>query len=171
MTGVQTCALPIFLGFREAASSLVFGSDPSPLYGYNNYAVEGTLLRYSIDANGTALIDRKVVFPDGQGEIIYDNHRLYSSTGGVVDALTNTRIGTIGAGRMCPDSGLNRAFVLSFPITSVIRAYDLTTFAEVGKKELTDYNPIGRLLRWGAKGLAFLTREDQLVFVLTAPGT
>ncbi len=154
-------------------NSIVFGTSPDRLYGYNNEITSFEFTRYKINAQGITVQDSITSAQSGLingfgHQIEHDSGRIYATTGSVVDAETRTLIGTIAAnGPVRPAGDLNRVFFVSRgtvanpsgPVT--VRAFDMRTLKEVGKLEIPgELGTPDSLVRWGPTGLAFRIKNS-----------
>jgi hypothetical protein len=155
-------------GHTQGSVSVAFGASASTLYGSG-------LKTIAVDATG-ATVTNTTPFAFGPA-IDFKNGLLYSGEGQVYNPSTNTLLGkfnTLVNGRaMAIDTALNRAFFATgndqgFSNPNItITAYDLTTFAPVGKITLPFVGVPTRLVRWGVNGLAVRARTSTGTF----PGT
>jgi len=150
------------------ATYLAFGGNSSTLYGYSN-----GLSIFTVDSTGIA----STTIPPSSGtysnDLRYDSGRLYLTSGGVLDGVSGSLLGTFAAsGPVAPDSTLGRAFVLNavppFGTPDQITAFDVNTFVPIGSFSIggvqTGFNNPSSLVRWGEDGLAF--RTDTQVYIL-----
>lgn len=156
------------------ATSFTFNNiDASRLYGLSG----GTLIRMMVNASGVTQTGTTNV--SGGGAVRFDNGRLYTSSGQVLDPETGTLFGTFtgtninNSTTFTTDSAINRAFYLTAPgfsgtQTLNLRVYDTQTFVPVGTLDIP--NVVGaptRMVRWGSNGLAFCTNSGQLFIIQT----
>ncbi len=153
-----------------------FSSSPSVLYSYHGLDSDGGFRKMVVGDCGiaTASVARRVTF----GDMKYDNGRVYSMTN-VLDAESAELLGTFTPASnssgdltgnfnsaLATDSQAQRVYVITGSSSSsgaaaVLRAYDTETFLQVGELRLPGVQGTPtRVLRWGARGLAFVTRAD-----------
>jgi trimeric autotransporter adhesin len=153
-------------------NSLQWGADATTLYAANTETTGFDFYELSVTASGVTLAhDHSGTFSGFANGIHFDpvTRLVYSDDGHVIDPATGLPGGTYGtAGPMVPDGKAGVAvFVTSDFSTSnvTIRTFDLTRFTSVGSFVLQRVSgrPIGRVLRWGADGIAFATDAGQLV--------
>ena len=153
-----------------------FSPNASTLYGYNNESSEFGLRKMAVDSFGVTVVSttRNLISNFGTN-IVQHNGLLYSTRGQVVDPETLTRVGTFPLtdfpSFVLPDSSANRVYFLSgfFSSTVTLRAFDLTTFVQVGSLSINGIsgNP-SSLIKWGTDGLAFRTSGNQVFLVSTS---
>jgi Calx-beta domain len=154
-------------GHIAGSDFIAFGSS-SVLYG-NSFQGLTTM---AIDNSGVT-VTGTTRFTVGNS-LIFDNNRLYGSTGQVLNPATGDLVGTFSVGTFdsihAIDSANGRAFFLvgSGP-TIQLRAFDLNTFLPLGFVNISGVTGIPRsLVRWGTNGLAFRTNTRQMFLVETA---
>jgi hypothetical protein len=155
-------------------TAVEFSPSPSVLYSYHGLDSDRGFRKMVVGDCGVATVSvaTRVSF----GDIRYDNGRVYSLTT-AIDAESAELLGTFAPASgsdltdssysaFATDSGAKRTYVVSnnpFSLSAgpVLRAYDTETFLQVGELRLPGVQgtPI-RALRWGARGLAFVTRAD-----------
>jgi sugar lactone lactonase YvrE len=144
------------------AGQIEFSANPSVLYGFNNGDTGFDFYRMTVSASGVALASSAQGLVGGgfSGNIKYVNGRVYSPSGQVFDPDTFIPFGAfrgLGAffNALAIDTVLRRAFFLTEGSTSmVLRAYDIDTFLPVGQVTLPVGGSPGKMVRWGANGLA-----------------
>lgn len=164
---------PTTVSFSDA--SIAFNTiDASRLYGLSS----GTFRRMTVNASGVTLASTANV--SANGDIRFDNGRLYASNGQVLDPETGTSLGqfvgpSFSITQFTPfttDSTVNRAFYLTFsgapetPHTTTVRVFDQQTFVPVGTIDIP--NTLGapkRIVRWGSNGLALCTTAGELYII------
>ena len=151
--------------------ALEFSNSPSVLYGS---AGSASLAKMTVAECGVGVARRAAGVVDG-GDLLYDNGRLYTIYGRVVDAETGALLGTFDVPQL---SGVNQGPLLAIDpsagrIHSVtsdgtalrLRVFDMKTFVLLGELRLPGVTgQATSLVRWGADGLAF--RTDAQVYVL-----
>jgi trimeric autotransporter adhesin len=155
-----------------AASSAAIAFDPS---GTKLYAYDGNFNTLTIDPTGVASSTR--VIENAYSTLIrYDNGRIYTTTGAILDSSNGALLGTLysganpAVGLPAPDSANGKVFVLSQPWSSspTIMAFDSTAFTSLGSISVSGVNSstssVSSLIRWGQNGLAFRTPTQ--VFIL-----
>jgi len=153
-----------------------FGASASRLYGYVNQNSGFDFSRMNINAQGVFLADRTQGLITGFNvDIRYDRGRLYTSKGVVIDPEARTRIGAFpgnaSAGlHVAPDPVTERVFLLERPYGLILAAFDRDTRSELGSFVLPPdlSTRTTNLIRWGANGLAFPTKDGQVYLVRTA---
>jgi sugar lactone lactonase YvrE len=153
-------------GHIDGADVIAFGSS-SVLYG-NNFQGLTTM---AIDNDGVT-VTGTTRFQVGNS-LIFDNNRLYGSSGQVLNPATGDLVGTFSSGfasAFAIDSANNRAFFLTGGSPSFqIRAFDLNTFLPVGFVNVSGVTGTpASLVRWGTNGLAFRTNTRQVFLIETA---
>lgn len=156
---------------------LAFGPHHERLYGFNNETAEFALRRMEVSASGVLVTGvSSGVFEGENVDIKYDDGRLYSSRGRVVNAETNAHLGTfpeIGAGALVlPDSARGRVYFLTGdgPVRR-LRVFDRNTYQQIAVLEIEGVaGKAGSLIRWGANGLAFRTNDGQVFIIRSIPG-
>jgi hypothetical protein len=156
-------------------NAISFSDNPSILYGHNSgISPHTTVLTLSLNLQGDDVgLEITHETPDTfefyQDEIDFDGGRIYSNRGQVIDPVTHDPLGEFdlpGGPRpppFAPDSHVSRTFYL---LDDEIRAFDQRTFLLSGAIDLGDEIPDGRrrIIRWGVRGLAFLTDSSVHVF-------
>jgi sugar lactone lactonase YvrE len=155
-------------GHIDGSDFMAFGSS-SVLYG-NSFQGVTTM---AIDNTGVT-VTSTARFTAGNS-LIFDNNRLYGSTGQVLNPATGDLVGRFSIGAFdaihAIDSANNRAYFLVTTGTPTvqIRAFDLNTFLPLGFVNVSGVNGLPRnLVRWGTNGLAFRTNTRQVFLVETA---
>lgn len=104
----------------------------------------------------------------------YDNGRIYTPSGTVIDAETGSLLATfysqpntVAYGSVAPDSTLAKVFILSsdyYASQNQIIAFDTTTFVKTGSVSYAGLTSTSSnassLVRWGQNGLAFRTASQ-----------
>jgi len=172
--GIYDDGVPRNTTVNAFATTFSFSNlDASRLYGLSG----GTLIRMLVNSNGVIQAGTTSVFAGGG--VRFDNGRLYTSSGQVLDPETGTLFGTFtgtninNSTTFTTDSALNRAFYLTAPgfsgtQTLTLRVYDTQTFVLVGTLDIP--NVVGaptRIVRWGSNGLAFCSNSGQLYIIQT----
>src|SRR4051812_23122641 len=127
-TGVSATRNRSFLEFGNAADAVYANT-----IGFNG------LLKFRVDANGLTLLTTTNPAAS-KTELIFDDGRLYSNDGKVIDANTGSLLGSFtwpgfGTSIVRPDSSVGRVYFItrSFALSgSTLRAFDLNTFAPIG---------------------------------------
>ncbi|HYV10130.1 MAG TPA: Calx-beta domain-containing protein [Pyrinomonadaceae bacterium] len=154
-------------GHIDGADFLAFGSS-SVLYG-NSFQGVTTM---TIDNTGVT-VTGTTRFTVGNS-LIFDNNRLYGSTGQVLNPATGELVGSFSVGGFASahaiDSANGRAFfLLGGGPTFQIKAFDLNTFLPVGFVNVSGVTGTpGSLVRWGTNGVAFRTNTRQVFLIETA---
>jgi len=154
-------------GHIAGSDFVAFGS-PSTLYG-NSF--DG-LTTMTVDSSGVT-VTGTARFQTGNS-IIFDNNRVYGSTGQVIDPSTGNLVGTfsgVGIGVIhAVDSANGRVYFLGTDgLTFQLRAFDINTFLPLGFINIGGVKGIpGSLVRWGTNGLAFRTSSRQVFLIETA---
>lgn len=153
-------------------NSLTFAASTSTLYGASPFSF---LQTFAVDNSG-------VTFSNTVDEIIgtdiqFENGIVYGSNGKAVNPTTNTLVGTfpgVGTGPFVIDAAAGRAYFITgnstiLNQTITLRAFDLTTFAQVGETTISDVDSTATsLVRWGPNGLAFRTAGNQIFLIQTS---
>jgi hypothetical protein len=140
------------------ANKLVFSASPTRLYGLHTETSGWAFIRWNLDETGIVSGDALPYFISGYGnDIEFGGGRIYAVYGGVYDPEAGLTLGSIAGGPMVVDAPMGRVYVLTggnwgIPIT--LRAYDWTTFLELGSRPMPELPGLGKIIRWGADGLA-----------------
>lgn len=165
--------------FSGSINAITFSENASTLYGYNNETTEFGFYRMNIDASGVSITDVSSNTIYGFAvDIVFDGGLVYATSGQVVNpgnltpVLAGSFPGIFYSNAVCPDSALGRTFFVDSKGTSytyTVSAFDQTTLSLLGKIMIQGNAGVaGRLIRWGANGLAFRTSGDQ-IFLLKNP--
>jgi hypothetical protein len=153
----------------NAYSSITWGADATAIYGANGETTAFDFFTLTVDASGVVLDqDYSGVFWN-PGRIRYNpaNHLVYSDDGfHVIDPSTGLPAGIFEVGGgwpMAPDSSINTAYILAQYIWQgyqnfTIDSFDMTHYTPINRIPFstseTNFNPLGRFIRWGSDGLA-----------------
>ena len=158
-------------GHSLGSDFLAFSASESTLYGSGFSSGLKTL---TVDASGVSVSFSSSL--NFGGRIKFSNNLIFSSSGRVVNPVTDTLLGTFTgttSDAFVPDTSAGRVyFVTQDPQSSsnlILRAFSIDTFLLVGS--LTIPGVVGQptsLVRWGANGLAFRTTGDQLFIIQTS---
>jgi len=157
-------------GHSDSSDYLAFSDSESLLYGTGQYSGLKTI---NVSINGATVATSSSIAAGGQ--IKYQNGRIVSSLGHVIDTSTRTLLGTFpnaNSSAFALDVEHGRAYyvVRDEPSSSVwhIRAYSLATFTQIGSLTVGNFTGVPTsLVRWGSNGLAFRTSGGQLFVVQT----
>ncbi|HEX8283965.1 MAG TPA: Calx-beta domain-containing protein [Pyrinomonadaceae bacterium] len=176
------------MGAGGADSAIEFGETPARIYGTRSSSNGADLRRYAVDASGVTLEQTYSNLLES-GYIVHDRGRVYvgasSSFARVFDAETGALVASLRVGDTSTPNGdrCNRSSVAVDPAAERvyylcagfglstadqfrIKVFDTRTFVPLGTLSLSGLaGDIGRLVRWGADGLAFRTSGSQL-FIL-----
>ncbi|HEU4594346.1 MAG TPA: Calx-beta domain-containing protein, partial [Pyrinomonadaceae bacterium] len=183
------------MGPGNFESAIEFSDSPSRLYGTGSNAGGHDLRKISLDAEGVTVEETFTNLLQG-GEIAFDRGRLFTSAGlSLFSRLFDPETGALLAsfrltdptnpfgpsclrGSLLPDPSTERVFFLcngdsAFDNAAKIRVFDMRTFLPLGTITVpgTSGDP-GKMVRWGANGLAFRTTNQQLFIIrstLVAP--
>ena len=159
-------------GHIVASDFLTFSASANTLYGGGFNSGLNTM---TIDANGVSITSTKTFAPGSS--VRFDNGLVYGSTGQVINPTTGNLAGTfsgVGSGPFTTDSSVGRAFFItnsqsSTNYTVTLRAFDISTFVQVGSLDITGISgQVSSLVRWGSNGLAFRTDGGQLFLIQTS---
>jgi hypothetical protein len=158
--------------------SISFGATPSRLYGFDAFGSPIRMSRYVISAAGITLQDTVsdgiLVGGSGSnpGQITFSGGRLYNTNGRVIDPEALTTVGLIAVGFVIPDPALNRVFVLDDQNLgpASLGVFDQTSLTLVGGKNYTGTTLLKGFVRWGPKGIAWITKNGKIALVTAAPG-
>ena len=136
--------------------------------GYNNESTEYGLRTMNVSSSGVKTTNVIENLVSGFGtDIEYDNGRIYTTNGRVIDPAKGMLLGTFngGSGEVEPDSSVGRTFFIN---GNVLTAYDQETFLPLGSIKISGLSgsPMN-LIRWGDDGLAFATTGGQVVLINT----
>jgi len=140
----------------------------------------GSLRRMAVTPSGVTLISSSPV--TGSGAIKFDDGRLYTASGHVLDPDSGILLGTFTGTDInsftpfVSESALGRVYFLSAPFspgpittgTVTLRVFNQQTFVPLGTLQIP--NVLGtptRLVRWGSNGLAFCTTGGQTYLIQT----
>ncbi|WP_412061819.1 choice-of-anchor D domain-containing protein [Rubrivirga sp. IMCC45206] len=162
---------------HTGSNVIEFGATPGRLYGYNTETSEFGFRRLSVDASGVREVSVDDSFTNalisGYGvDIVFSAGRIYSSNGAVVDAEGRRSLGTVATGAIAgdpypslwavrPAPDLDRVVYLAGTNGAVVvAAFDATSLASLGTVPVPNGAPADeygrtRLVRWGARGLAY----------------
>jgi hypothetical protein len=149
------------------ARGLAFASDGLYLFGSISPGSGNGLVRMFVGPDGLAT-DVVPAFSSAPGNLKFNNGRVYSYSGQVVDPYAPAYIGSVAAsGPQAIDAGVGRAFFLAQRGTSwELRAFDLTTLRAIGTQIVASVQGTpSTLVRCGADRLAFCTTSNQLFVV------
>ena len=147
------------------------GTSANVLYGYNNETTDFGFRRMSIDANGVTITSNLQNAIQGFNvDIRYSKGFIYSSTGTIINPITNSLAGTFAVGGfangLACDPKINRVFFL---LGNTLRGFDSTNFQPTGSVTLTNSgNTAARLVRWGRRGLAYRTGDGRIILFETS---
>ena len=157
-------------GHSEGSDFLAFSASASKLYGTG---FNSGLKTYTVDASGISVTSSSNLASGAR--IKFDNNRIFSSSGQVINPDSNTLLGTFTGSNsiaFVPDSAAGRVYFVTqatFPSTGfTLKAFSIDTFLLVGSLDIPGVNGFPTsLVRWGANGLAFRA-EDQLFIIQTS---
>ena len=171
----------------NGVTEIEFSSSVSSLYGYDGGSTGFYFRKMAVSDSGVTLTATLNTPISGLGTSIkYDNGRVYSSKGDVIDPELGTGLGNfqvlnpssffyqtpIGrfAHAFVPDSSTGRVFFLiGSDSSTTLQVCDQNSFQLLGSLNIPGVQgAAGRLIRWGANGLAFNTSSGQVFFVQTA---
>jgi trimeric autotransporter adhesin len=169
--GVQRSAVTA----RHTGSNVIeFSTSPSTLFGYNNETTEFGFRRMLVDVSGVAITNVASNLLSGfYHDIEFDNGRIYSTSGRVIDPEALTLLGTYALSsttnvQVRPDSSAGRTFFLvpgSTSGTVALQAFDQNTFGNLGSEGITNLSGTAQsFIRWGTDGLAFRTDDQVFLF-------
>lgn len=169
--GVATQAL-------TGATVIVFGTDPTTLYGFNNESDLG-FRRLRVDATGVHELDNTFLTGAVGDQLKWQSGRVYFSSGGVVDptTATPTLVGTFSLGVRGsnatgnePSTAEHKAFFWvpsnASLAESKLEIFDTTTFAQLATVPMNMFSPRrnAETIRFGLDNLA-LRGDAQITFV------
>lgn len=147
---------------HTGSNSIVFGGDPSVLYGLNNETTEYGFRTMAVGPEGVETTDTtEGLVGTSYRRIEYGSGRVYVTDGAIIDPERRKRVGTFADdGRAVrPDPELGRAYFIDE--SGTVAAYDLNDFRLLGSVDVGAVafgHPAAsrlRLVRWGTDGLAF----------------
>ena len=162
--------------FNQNSGSLSFGSSASALY-VNALPFQGIVM-LSVDSTGITGV-KNFTSNTVNGNIQYDNGRLYLSNGQVLDASTGALLGTFYAststaatGPVVSDSLLGKAFIgtTNYSNNGQVLAFDESTFNPTGSIPANGVGTQGyptnfqKIVRWGQNGVALNTSGQIFLF-------
>ncbi|MCM3873911.1 MAG: hypothetical protein ND895_24750 [Pyrinomonadaceae bacterium] len=150
-------------------------TNPSSLYGLGG----AVLTRMTVGPSGVTLLNSSSV--TGSGAMQFDDGRLYTSSGHVLNPDTGTLFGTFtgtdinASTPFVSDSVVDRVYFLTAPFSSpgspttlTLRVFNQQTFVPVGTLDIPNvFGAPSRLVRWGSNGLAFCTTSGQFFVIQT----
>lgn len=161
---------------HTGSNIIEFSGAASTLYGLNTETTEFGFRRMSVDGSGVSVIDTtQDLVPELVTDMKFDNGRIYTNTGRVIDFDTPHLVGTfpgfpVFGALVKPDSMAKLVYfltagdtiprLLAFHQDALAPEWSLTIPGIVGTA--------GSLVRWGKKGIAFRTSGDQ-VFLMKTP--
>jgi Calx-beta domain len=146
-----------------------FGSSPSVLHGFGFAGPGDDSLELRVDNSGVSFVSSFAGLTYGASDIKFENGRIYSTNGQVLDPVARKLLGEFAAsGPVAVDSNANRVYYISSsplsPVATII-AFDAQTFVPVGLLDITVQGRPLNLIRCGAGGLAFSTNGNQVYIV------
>jgi trimeric autotransporter adhesin len=160
---------------HTGSNAIEFSASASTLYGYNNETSEFGFRKMLVDNAGVAITNVTQNLLSGYSvDIKYENGRIYSTTGLVLDPETLDLLGAYAlpnsfGNLVQPDASVGRTFFLADSFSSSkmeLLAFNQSTFASLGSQEIAGVSgSILKFIRWGTNGIALLTDSGQL-FVL-----
>lgn len=155
---------------HTGSNRIEFSSVPSTLYGYNNETTEFGFREMLVDMNGVTVLDVSQDFISGFGvDIEYQDGRVYSTTGVVLEPGTPTILGTYAVGfvqSVVPDAVANRTYFLSS--NGSIDVFNLTDFTFVENIDVVEaIGTSDNLIHTGNSNLAFSTDSSQVLLLTT----
>lgn len=155
----------------RTASGLSFNSDGHLLFGELTVQGSQTFARMTVGPSGIEKVEAATGFTNAHGRIKFDNGRLYSTSGQVVDPYAAALLGRFPAtGLLAADAGLGQVYYLG-GTNGVwqLRSYDSGSFEARGTQSISGIlGTPTNLVRCGADRLAFLTTSNQM-FLLRSP--
>lgn len=165
---------PRLLEKLDRVTSIEFSNSPEVLYGYDAHTSSFNFSKMVVASCGVALGKATSQLISGNTNYIkYDNGRVYSAGGRVIDPDAATLLGTFfvpsgGFPLVETDSKAKRIYSLHttfFGSTTTLRVFDMETFVQIGALSLPGVTGVPiNLVRWGSNGLAFNTPTQ--VFLL-----
>jgi hypothetical protein len=158
-------------GLGDGAFGVEFSNSPSVLYTSASF---GSLGKVTVGACGADIALRSPGLITV--EMRYDNGRVYTTFGRVIDAEAGTLVGTFDVPVLSgvsqgpvftTDSKAGRIYLIYSDGTGLrLRVFDIKTLVVLGELKLPGVTggQVTSLVRWGADGLAF--RTDVQVYVL-----
>jgi uncharacterized repeat protein (TIGR01451 family) len=164
---------PVTTPGHTGSNVIEYSGSPSTLFGYNNETTEFGFRTMVVDASGVSVSDATRSLVGGFGvDIEYNNGRIYSTTGSVIDPVGLIITGTFAAsGLVEPDSTSSRVFFLTAGSGSnrTLQAYDINTFQFMGSLNISGVNGNATtLIRWGDNGIAFNTDQSEVFIIQTS---
>ena len=154
-------------GHSNGSDNLAFGGNGQTLFGTGSYS---SLTTMSVTASGVTVVNTANF---GSGSLKYAGGRIFTSSGHIIDAATQTLLGTIpnvATSAFVPDVAVGRVYYLTQDDYNsanwTLRAFDVNTFTQVGSMPIANVSGTATsLVRWGTNGLAFRTSASQLFLV------
>jgi hypothetical protein len=162
---------PVTTPRTAISNSIEFSGSAATLYGYNNEGSGFEFRRMSVDASGVTVTSVANNLISGfLVDIEFDNGRIYSSSGRIIDPVAMTLLDTIplpdtanNLNLVRVDSSLGRIFFVTVPITAgakMLKAFDYNTYTALGSQEIErDSEDWDSFVRWGIDGVAILTSD------------
>jgi hypothetical protein len=147
-----------------AGNFIEFSSSAAKLYSSNQFS---TFYRLAVNASGVTVVSNANL-GNASGDIRYDDGRLYTTNGRVLNPETATVLGAFpgASGPVLPDSGAGQIYYLTgSSSTLILKSYDPNTFTQTGTLTLTGVSGTpDSFIKAGANMLAFRT-DSQVYFV------
>lgn len=155
---------------HTGSNRIEFSSIPSTLYGYNNETTEFGFREMLVDINGVTVLDVSRDFISGFGvDIEYQDGRVYSTSGVVLEPETPMILGTYAVGfvqSVVPDAVANRTYFLSS--NGSIDVFNLTDFTFIENIDVVEaIGTSDNLIHTGNSNLAFSTDSSQVLLLTT----
>jgi hypothetical protein len=171
---------------HTGSNVIEFSQSASRLYGYDNESTEFGFRRMAVDSSGVSILDMTPNLINAfSADIRFDAGRIYSTRfdttngliGTAIDPVSLSSVGTYSGLQSLPsmlplvepDSSTGRVFFLVKDFNEPrpkLLAFSQLGFQLLGAFDLVDVmGTPSRLIRWGAKGLAFRTDAGQVFLI------
>lgn len=161
----------VALPLTSAGANVIEMGSATRMYGYFGELSSFDFVRWNVGDQGVAGGD--IIHPMSGYNIgiTYDAGRIYGDNGQVFDPESGAQLGNFpGAKPFAPDGSIGKLFVLAQSGTvGTITAYSVTNnYQPLGSIQVPGISgTAGRMIRWGASGLAFRTSGGQ-VFIINS---
>jgi hypothetical protein len=150
---------------HTGSNVIEWSNSPQTVYGYNNETTDFGLRTMVVNEFGIATTRTTSGFGAFGIDMKYDDGRLYSTNGKIIDTATMLAAGTFAvSGSVAPDSQIRRTFYIN---NLTLSSWNQETFASAGSVTVSGVTGAGnKLIRWGNRGLAFIV-PNKVVIVET----
>jgi hypothetical protein len=156
-------ARPVGTPSHTGARTISIASD-SLAYGYNNASTGFQMYELAIGPNGVTKVWEQELFDGFNVEILYEDGRVYTTTGVIVDPILPSLAGTFSgaAGAVAVEPAFSEAYFANS--ATLVKVFNTTT--QLFERDVVMSGASGtpiRLVRFGAAGLALVTSNGLAV--------